>query len=166
MRNQYYYRPSPEVSRSRRPQPYVLERFDCPTRRLMQRSLTPVLPRNLWSNSWREAEPRTLSCDAYARVLSHRFADTLLACPERSRALTKLRHTLCARRPESQEVSTRKEYVSGMRGIQQRISERRWRIRGREKMYCQRQYDEQRMTERPERIVPLMSARKNTLSQQ
>ena len=53
-----------------------------------------------------------------------------------------------------------------MRGILQRISERRWRIRGREKMYCQRQYDEQRMTERPERIVPLMSARKNTLSQQ
>ena len=142
-------------SRSRRPQPYILEHFDCPARRLMQCPLVPILPGNLWRNPRREAEPRTLSCDAHACVLSHRFADTLLACPECSRALTKFRHTLRARRPESQEVSTREEHVGGMCGMLQRMSKRRWGRCGGKKMYCQRQYDEQRLAERPERIVPL-----------
>jgi hypothetical protein len=79
----------------------------------------------------------------------------MLACPERCRALTKLRHALCARRPESQKVRARKEHVSGVRGMLQRMSEGRWRRRRREEMYCERQYDEEHMAERPERIMPL-----------
>ena len=102
--------------------------------------LRPVLPGELrrrplvTTSTWRKAEPCTFRCSAHARVLPHRFANTLFACPKRSRALTKFRHALGGRRPEAQEVRTRKEHVRGNRSVLQRVPEQRWRGRGREEV--------------------------------
>lgn len=101
-------------------------------RRLVQRSL--ALP--LVTSTRRKAKSRTLRRGSHVRVLPHRFADPALVLPERGRALAELRRTLHARRPETQEVCARKEHVGGMRGVLQRVPERRGCGRSGEEVQC------------------------------